>query len=69
MNQLGMTCALCQQTVLLDELDGDGWSGMPAHEVCAQSARDAFNLAVDEIASRHRRLNDRLGKRYDKLAS
>lgn len=64
-----MICALCFQQVTLLDLDGEGWCGDPAHKVCADAARAAFAEACDRIAAFHRARNDRLGRRYERLAS
>ena len=63
----GLACILCGQPVDLFELDEQGYSGEPAHRVCADAARQAFSEACDMIAEKHRRLNDRLGRRYERF--
>ena len=62
-----MRCVLCGEAVDLFELAD--WQCEPAHRVCAESARAAFDEACNEIARRHRERNTRLGRRYDRLAS
>ena len=63
-----LACVLCWQPVDLFELDEAGWVGEPAHRVCAQAARDAFNEACDRIAAEHRQHHERYGKRYRRVA-
>lgn len=50
-----MVCTLCGREVTLLDLDHDGWDGQPAHDYCAQSARDALAMIRAEPDPRRHR--------------
>ena len=65
----GLTCVLCRQPVDLFELDAEGYGGDPAHNTCAQAARDALNEAIDRIAAENRKRYHRTTRRHGRTAA
>lgn len=46
-----MRCILCTHHIDLWDLDAEGYSGDPAHTVCAEAARQAWRDALDWAAA------------------